>query len=113
MCVDRFWLIVFFFSQKTAYGLRIVDWISDVCSSDLDGRHGSIQSARGGGGAIVFFAPVAILSPILPGKRIKACHGRPRINVVREANFMATKPNHKIAAAVVREDGEQIGRAHV
>src|SRR3546814_1867523 len=24
-----------FFKQKTAYGLRISDWISDVCSSDL------------------------------------------------------------------------------
>src|SRR3546814_4112750 len=25
----------FFFKQKTAYGLRIIDWSSDVCSSDL------------------------------------------------------------------------------
>src|SRR3546814_7195192 len=27
----------FFFKQKTAYELRISDWSSDVCSSDLDG----------------------------------------------------------------------------
>src|SRR3546814_2430135 len=27
---------VFFFKQKTAYELRISDWSSDVCSSDLD-----------------------------------------------------------------------------
>src|SRR3546814_15622280 len=26
----------FFFNQKTAYDLRISDWSSDVCSSDLD-----------------------------------------------------------------------------
>src|SRR3546814_6646793 len=26
---------VFFFKQKTEYELRISDWISDVCSSDL------------------------------------------------------------------------------
>src|SRR3546814_10753700 len=26
----------FFFKQKTAYEMRISDWISDVCSSDLD-----------------------------------------------------------------------------
>src|SRR3546814_6794556 len=26
---------VFFFKQKTAYGVRISDWSSDVCSSDL------------------------------------------------------------------------------
>src|SRR3546814_17998169 len=28
-------LIFFFFKQKTAYELRISDWSSDVCSSDL------------------------------------------------------------------------------
>src|SRR3546814_6690147 len=27
--------IVFFFKQKTAYDVRISDWSSDVCSSDL------------------------------------------------------------------------------
>src|SRR3546814_20150024 len=28
----------FFFKQKTAYEMRISDWSSDVCSSDLPGR---------------------------------------------------------------------------
>src|SRR3546814_5079989 len=28
-------LCLFFFKQKTAYELRISDWSSDVCSSDL------------------------------------------------------------------------------
>src|SRR3546814_16419383 len=28
-------ILVFFFKQKTAYELRISDWSSDVCSSDL------------------------------------------------------------------------------
>src|SRR3546814_1294739 len=27
---------IFFFKQKTAYDMRISDWSSDVCSSDLD-----------------------------------------------------------------------------
>src|SRR3546814_18802632 len=35
---------IFFFKQKTAYEMRISDWSSDVCSSDLllswDGRAG-------------------------------------------------------------------------
>src|SRR3546814_6675557 len=31
-CVFR----VFFFKQKTAYEMRISDWSSDVCSSDLE-----------------------------------------------------------------------------
>src|SRR3546814_6691794 len=29
-----------FFKQKTAYDVRISDWSSDVCSSDLAGRTG-------------------------------------------------------------------------
>src|SRR3546814_8891792 len=29
------WLYCFFFKQKTAYEMRISDWSSDVCSSDL------------------------------------------------------------------------------
>src|SRR3546814_3998759 len=33
-------MFIFFFKQKTAYEMRISDWSSDVCSSDLhaDGR---------------------------------------------------------------------------
>src|SRR3546814_1701638 len=30
---------VFFFKQKTAYEMRISDWSSDVCSSDLPSHH--------------------------------------------------------------------------
>src|SRR3546814_14239297 len=30
-----FYALVFFFKQKTAYEMRISDWSSDVCSSDL------------------------------------------------------------------------------
>src|SRR3546814_4283533 len=32
--------VVFFFKQKTAYEMRISDWSSDVCSSDLAVRQG-------------------------------------------------------------------------
>src|SRR3546814_15833049 len=31
--------VFFFFKQKTAYEMRISDWSSDVCSSDLDSTH--------------------------------------------------------------------------
>src|SRR3546814_3758840 len=34
MCL-HFVAVVFFFKQKTAYEMRISDWSSDVCSSDL------------------------------------------------------------------------------
>src|SRR3546814_8964136 len=33
--VERCRGLVFFFHQKTSYDLRISDWSSDVCSSDL------------------------------------------------------------------------------
>src|SRR3546814_5988401 len=32
-----FLIVFFFFKQKTAYEMRISDWSSDVCSSDLPG----------------------------------------------------------------------------
>src|SRR3546814_6156045 len=36
-----FVLFFFFFKQKTAYEMRISDWSSDVCSSDLHAPHRS------------------------------------------------------------------------
>src|SRR3546814_1515370 len=41
-------LFCFLFKQKTAYEMRISDWSSDVCSSDLAGRlHGRPGSRPG------------------------------------------------------------------
>src|SRR3546814_10065886 len=37
-------LFFFFFKQKTAYEMRISDWSSDVCSSDLS--HDMVDRAR-------------------------------------------------------------------
>src|SRR3546814_8142241 len=45
---------VVFFKQKTAYEVRISDWSSDVCSSDLTGAYRS-QMTRHYGKAIVHF----------------------------------------------------------
>src|SRR3546814_10011958 len=41
-------LFIFFFKQKTAYEMRISDWSSDVCSSDL----GEIDRQKGGAGRL-------------------------------------------------------------
>src|SRR3546814_3227617 len=35
MCLHVCECVLFFFKQKTAYEVRISDWSSDVCSSDL------------------------------------------------------------------------------
>src|SRR3546814_16148977 len=37
----------FFFKQKTAYEMRISDWSSDVCSSDLGGLGGTPRGRAG------------------------------------------------------------------
>src|SRR3546814_7495229 len=42
------WCVIHCFvlcKQKTAYEMRIIDWSSDVCSSDLRGRQPEIPSA--------------------------------------------------------------------
>src|SRR3546814_8705989 len=41
ICLYRLFCFCFFFKQKTAYEMRISDWSSDVCSSDL------LQHGRG------------------------------------------------------------------
>src|SRR3546814_3299470 len=44
LLIGEFFTLVFvfffFFKQKTAYEMRISDWSSDVCSSDLDASKG-------------------------------------------------------------------------
>src|SRR3546814_8882418 len=49
-CADVCDFIVFFFKQKTAYEMRISDWSSDVCSSDLFLRQSSYGLSGGVGG---------------------------------------------------------------
>src|SRR3546814_20497224 len=48
--------MIFFFKQKTAYEVRISDWSSDVCSSDLKKRAGPPI-----GSPAFFWAPPALL----------------------------------------------------
>src|SRR3546814_8038600 len=49
-CMFILW-IFFFFKQKTEYELRISDWSSDVCSSDL---YGSTLPYIAAGCAVIF-----------------------------------------------------------
>src|SRR3546814_18537547 len=42
-------LIFFFFKQKTAYEMRISDWSSDVCSSDLRTSNSTTRSTISAG----------------------------------------------------------------
>src|SRR3546814_1503374 len=70
----------FFFRQKTAYELRIRDWSSDVCSSDLDGERVVIHG--GSGGEISGEAPdrggIQRVSLIVLGRLVTSVSPRPR-----------------------------------
>src|SRR3546814_12550021 len=91
---------VFFFKQKTAYEMRISDWSSDVCSSDLARRGARCRSPPRGRAA-------AAREPALrPGTGARRC----RLRQGRWWRF-----GKGLACARPREDaaiiGEQIGRA--
>src|SRR3546814_3777679 len=54
LIMELFCVFFFFFKQKTAYEMRISDWSSDVCSSDLHAGHRgrnvpSLQEGADGG----------------------------------------------------------------
>src|SRR3546814_7706953 len=42
-----YYFTLFFCKQKTAYEMRISDWSSDVCSSDLVGQQELVERRRG------------------------------------------------------------------
>src|SRR3546814_11409517 len=46
--IDGWWMLCFLFKQKTAYEMRISDWSSDVCSSDLFSARGRDMAANAG-----------------------------------------------------------------
>src|SRR3546814_3057656 len=56
----------FFFKQKTAYELRISDWSSDVCSSDLQFMSGAETLAQKNGYELVKFFFLATFAAAIP-----------------------------------------------
>src|SRR3546814_9418140 len=47
MCQCKLIAFFFFFKQKTAYEMRISDWSSDVCSSDLQLKEAGVEYKAG------------------------------------------------------------------
>src|SRR3546814_5862128 len=80
--------VVFYFKQKTAYEMRISDWSSDVCSSDLAAFRTMSAAAPG----TVTAAVLIIGNEILSGR-------------TQDANlaFLGTSLNEKIGRAPRRE----------
>src|SRR3546814_7646842 len=101
--------VFFFFKQKTAYEMRISDWSSDVCSSDLVGTgiramvHQCAVSARGAvteAAALLTVAIVAARRADRGTKVIAALRAPPR-----DAVAIPLRPEER--------DRERLGEARV
>src|SRR3546814_1871299 len=90
MCCVVF-CVFFFFKQKTAYEMRISDWSSDVCSSDLE----SIV-VKGDGTRSAFAGLVNTTDIFGPGGDFTS--------VLRDFNFGNRKRTQQVASAYVAGD---------
>src|SRR3546814_1549368 len=152
MCIDD-WLCVyvavcvvisdsslfFFFKQKTAYEMRISDWSSDVCSSDL-AAEGYARSTGKVGVVLVTSGPGAtnavtgLTDALMDSIPIICLTGQVPMHLIGNDAFQeadttgitrpCTKHNYLIKSAddvgrvlheafYVARSGRQIGRAHV
>src|SRR3546814_5265179 len=94
-------LFFFFFKQKTAYEMRISDWSSDVCSSDLEKRLEQFYQMTGGSIARInsqmkdYFCP----EPMRPADKRKS--------FVRNLGFLATAAIALLARSEERRVGKE------
>src|SRR3546814_21160029 len=116
-------LLVFFFKQKTAYEMRISDWSSDVCSSDLcpATSHGTSPDNPDGPCAARTPAPSALpgepcrggasspstASKVPPTPRTAHCPARCSAHPKKPVPGTATKDFRQIGRASCRERGWQ------
>src|SRR3546814_1834730 len=116
-------VVFVFVKQKTAYEMRISDWSSDVCSSDLVGR---FIDADGGTifldeiGELPMDAQVKLLRVIENGEAQPIGARMPLQIDVRVIAATNRKLQEEVEAGRFREDlyyrlnvVQQIGRAHV
>src|SRR3546814_4970282 len=108
------YLIFFFFKQKTAYELRISDWSSDVCSSDLAPRAAPCCIGRGARHVVAersgrFASNARRASLCRPGDRSGAAlrHSRD-LDLARDARRKPRQPARRVAR---RGDGSHADHA--
>src|SRR3546814_275978 len=76
-----YFIVVFFFKQKTAYEMRISDWSSDVCSSDLLLFAGEAIAPMGRSYRVVIAVAGGLpaASPEQPGRHAQHHHRRRQV----------------------------------
>src|SRR3546814_6833073 len=96
-------MVVFFFKQKTAYEMRISDWSSDVCSSDLSPCQFFSDMRR------IWNAPQAAFHRIEAGID-RHVHARQHVDEVRRTalRLAAIKPAHDLGHDVAIEEDRRI-----
>src|SRR3546814_9134426 len=94
----------FFFKQKTAYEMRISDWSSDVCSSDLEKRPLDEQIAAIQARYNVYIAP---LKNKQPGSVSKAVAALGSLLTVWLNKLEAEKQEREQAAREAHEKAQQ------
>src|SRR3546814_5835808 len=97
--------MIFFFKPQTAYAMRISDWSSDVCSSDL-------QTAEDHGiGDVGDVKLIEAKQPCLVGKRLRDL--RDGIAVLLPVLVLAPAMNRLVHLDHEFVEMDEIGRAHV
>src|SRR3546814_6822204 len=95
-------LVFFFFKQKTAYEMRISDWSSDVCSSDLSAIVKALLGQPGGDGAALRVVRGEQRDAVLEGKLDRLADGD-RIGAQLGTGDLAAGTIHEIGRASCRE----------
>src|SRR3546814_5461816 len=120
MCVVSvfFFFLFFFFKQKTAYEMRISDWSSDVCSSDLHGLRQRQVAAVGighhqGGAAVPVFRGAVGMDHQRVGVRTLEDGVLAAGEMVGAAGVGEREAVDHGVVVLVLLAGQSIGRAHV
>src|SRR3546814_9523363 len=127
MCIlvwqkSTFVFLFFFFKQKTAYDMRISDWSSDVCSSDLSellvnkkGWYIDLATPERVISAPTISGTAMLLSSVIPatGSDCASAAGSGFLNAINLFTGTSPESGGYLGNGGTVTDADEIGRAHV